>query len=128
MFKNKNFSIDIEDQDELRIFKNIKKSGIFRVASRTTIFPCAYSIIWILNIYIYIYMKDIYVCNTRKEPIASFQLEYLAIFYHIEKGIKSWKKKSSMSLNTHPKTCSPYGTRNTSNSSISPREGTPRSL
>jgi hypothetical protein len=44
MFKKKNFSIDVEDQDELKIFKNIKKYGIFRVASYAVVFPCANSI------------------------------------------------------------------------------------
>jgi hypothetical protein len=30
MFKKKNFSTDVEDHDELKIFKNIRNSIIFR--------------------------------------------------------------------------------------------------
>jgi hypothetical protein len=33
MFKKKNFLIDVEDQDELKVFKNIRKSRIHRVAA-----------------------------------------------------------------------------------------------
>jgi len=40
MFKNKKFSTDVEDQDELKIFKNIRRYGIFRVASYVVVFPC----------------------------------------------------------------------------------------
>jgi hypothetical protein len=32
MFKKSNFSAEAEDSDELQAFKNIRKSGIFRVA------------------------------------------------------------------------------------------------
>jgi hypothetical protein len=49
MFKNSNFSTDVEDQDELKIFKNIRKYGIFRVASHPTVFPYADAITWILK-------------------------------------------------------------------------------
>jgi hypothetical protein len=33
MFKKSNFSIEAEEPDELKVFKNIRKSSIFRVAS-----------------------------------------------------------------------------------------------
>jgi hypothetical protein len=41
MFNKFNFSTDDEDRDELKIFKNIINSCIFRVASHPTIFPYA---------------------------------------------------------------------------------------
>jgi hypothetical protein len=49
MFKRKNFSIDAEDRDELKIFKNIRKYGIHRVEACTIVFPCVDAITWILN-------------------------------------------------------------------------------
>jgi hypothetical protein len=85
MFKKSNFSAEAEDPDELQAFKNIRKSGIFRVATHPTVFPCTDAISWILK------NTDIssrYICNTRKEPIASFRPEFLAKCYHIEEGSK----------------------------------------
>jgi hypothetical protein len=42
MFKKKNFSIDVEDHDELKIFKNIRKSRIFRVEAMICIPLCRF--------------------------------------------------------------------------------------
>jgi hypothetical protein len=39
MFKKYNFSTDAKDQDELKIFKNIRKSNIFRVVSHPIYSP-----------------------------------------------------------------------------------------
>jgi hypothetical protein len=90
MFKKSNFSTDVEDQDELKIFENIKKFGIFRVESNPVVFPCANTITWILK---NIDVNGRYVCNTRKNPIASFKPEYLAKIYHIGKGIMKLDNK-----------------------------------
>jgi hypothetical protein len=49
MFKKKNFPMDVEDQDELKIFKNIQRSGLHRVVACATMFPCADAISWILK-------------------------------------------------------------------------------
>jgi hypothetical protein len=38
-------------------------------------------------------LKEIYVCNTKKEPITSFRPEYLTKFHHIGKGIKKLDNK-----------------------------------
>jgi hypothetical protein len=40
MFKNSNFSIEVEDPYELQAFKNIRKSRIFKVATHPMVFPC----------------------------------------------------------------------------------------
>ena len=37
-FKNKKYDVDVDDQDELRVFKNIRKSGMFKVASQDVVF------------------------------------------------------------------------------------------
>jgi hypothetical protein len=60
MFKKSNFSTEAEDPDELQAFKNIIKSGIFRVQHIQTVFPCADSISWILK---NIDISSRYVCN-----------------------------------------------------------------
>jgi hypothetical protein len=39
MFKKSNFSVEEEEPDELQAFKNIRKSGIFRVAAHPVVFP-----------------------------------------------------------------------------------------
>jgi hypothetical protein len=49
MFKKHNFSIDVEDKDEMKIFKNIRRFGIFRVAACVVVFPCIDVIAWILS-------------------------------------------------------------------------------
>ena len=63
MFKKSNFSTEAEEPDELQVFKNIKKSGIFRVAAHPTVFPCADTISWILK---NIDINSQYVYNARK--------------------------------------------------------------
>jgi hypothetical protein len=85
MFKKSKFFIEAEELDELKVFKNIRKSGIFRVASHPVMFPCTDSITWILK---NIDVNGRYICNARKDPIASFKPEYLEKCYHIEKGSK----------------------------------------
>jgi len=49
MFKKKNFPVEVEDWDEIKIFKNIYRSGLHRVAAYATIFPFADVISWILK-------------------------------------------------------------------------------
>jgi hypothetical protein len=49
MFKKSNFSVEAEEPDELQVFRNIRKSRIFRVAAHPTVFPCADAISWILK-------------------------------------------------------------------------------
>jgi hypothetical protein len=49
MFKKQNFITDAEDQDELRIFKNIRKYRIHRVATLIVVFPYVDVISWILK-------------------------------------------------------------------------------
>jgi hypothetical protein len=41
MFRKSNFSTEAEDPGELQAFKNIRKSGLFRVVTHPTVFPCA---------------------------------------------------------------------------------------
>jgi hypothetical protein len=65
MFKKSNFSVEAEEPDELKVFKNIKKSGIFRVASTPMVFPCVDSITWILK---NIDVNNRYIYNSRKDP------------------------------------------------------------
>jgi hypothetical protein len=70
MFKKKNFPVEVEDQDELKIFKNIWRSGLHRVVAHATIFPCADTISWILK---HIDLDNRYILNAKGKPIVSFQ-------------------------------------------------------
>jgi hypothetical protein len=49
MFKKQNFTFDAEDKDEIKIFKNIRKYGIHRVAAHFVVFPCINVVSWISN-------------------------------------------------------------------------------
>jgi hypothetical protein len=85
MFKKSNFFVEAEEPDELCVFENIRKSRIFRVATHPEVFPCTDSISWILK---NIDINSSYVCNARKEPIASCRPNDLDKCYHIEAGNK----------------------------------------
>jgi hypothetical protein len=86
MFKKKKLSIDVRDQDVLKIFKNISRSRIFRLAMHDDVLPYTDAITWILK---HIYLGNIYVYNSRREPIASFHHKDLAKGYHLDKGTKN---------------------------------------
>jgi hypothetical protein len=68
MLKNSKLFVEAEDLDELREFRNINKSGIFKVEAHPTVFPFVDVILWIL---MNIEINSRYVCKERKEPIAS---------------------------------------------------------
>jgi hypothetical protein len=80
------FLVDAEVQDMLKVFKNIMKSGIHRVATHTVVFPCAYAITCILK---HVDFGNMYICNAKGESITSFQLADLENFYHLEKGTQN---------------------------------------
>jgi len=44
MFKRQPFLVEVEDRDEFKIFKNIKRLGLHRVASCAVVFSCANTI------------------------------------------------------------------------------------
>jgi len=48
MFKKKKIPIEAEYEDELKVLKNIRKLGLHRVATHTTVFPCVDAILWII--------------------------------------------------------------------------------
>jgi hypothetical protein len=115
MFKKSNFSIEVEESDEIQAYRNIKKSGIFRVETHPTVFPCVDSISWILK---NIDINSRYVCNARKEPIASFRPKFLAKFYHIEEGNKRLDDKLLSEFEYTRNTCFPNGIGQTRNLNI----------
>jgi len=86
MFKKKILLVDVEYQDELKVFKNIIKLGIHGVASCVVVFPCGYSIAWILK---HVELDNMYICNARWYPLDCFQSFDLEKLYHIDKG--TWK-------------------------------------
>jgi len=90
MFKKYNFSTGVKDQDEINIFKNIRRSGIFILASCDFVFHFIDAINWILK---NIDLRNIYVCHSIKEPITLFRPEYLERFYHLEKGTTKLDRK-----------------------------------
>jgi hypothetical protein len=67
MFKNKSFATNAKDHEELNIFKNIRKSVIFTIATRVPIFPCSDAIFWIPK---QVDVGNRLVFNAREEPIA----------------------------------------------------------
>jgi hypothetical protein len=85
MFKKKKNSIDVEDQYELKVFKNIRRSGIFRVATHVFVFLCIDVITWVLK---HVDLENRYVNNAMGQPIASFHPADLNKCYHLERGTK----------------------------------------
>nr|ADE77593.1 unknown [Picea sitchensis] len=83
MFKIQEFPINVEDQNQIRIFKNIWRSELHRVAAHPSVLPCADTIAWIIE---HVDLQNRYILNTRGEPIASFQGSDLAKYYHLENG------------------------------------------
>jgi hypothetical protein len=83
MFKKQNFIRNAKDQDELRIFKNIRKSRIHIVATHAMVLSCVDDIAWILK---HLDLGNRCTCNARGDYIASFQPTDLAKCYHLEKG------------------------------------------
>jgi hypothetical protein len=72
VFKRHKFSTNVEDQDELKIFKKIINSRIFIVATHVLMFHCSDAITWILK---HADLENMYDCNSRRDHIASFQPE-----------------------------------------------------
>jgi hypothetical protein len=70
------------------------------VATHPTVFPCVDTISWILK---NIDINSQYVCNARKEPIASFRPDDLDKFYHIEVGNKILDSQLLSELELTPK-------------------------
>jgi hypothetical protein len=83
MFKLQNFPINVEYQDQLRIFNNIRKSKLHRVVAHPPVLPCTDAIAWIIE---HVDLQNRYILNARGDPIASFQAADLAKYYHLEKG------------------------------------------
>jgi hypothetical protein len=54
------------------------------------VFPCTDAIAWILK---HVDLGNIYVCNSRRDPIASFWPKDLEKCYHLEKGTKKLENK-----------------------------------
>jgi hypothetical protein len=127
IFKKSSFSTDVEDQDELKLFKNIRRSGIFRVASHIVFFLYVDFIGWIIK---HVNLRKIYICNVRGDPIASFRPEDLEKCYHHDKGTKKLYIELLGNSNTQPKNYVPSGTESTSNSIMDPTNGGrhPRSI
>jgi hypothetical protein len=69
MFKKSSFPTEVKDQDELKIFKNIQRSGIFRVTTHVVVFPCVDAISWIIK---HDDLGNRCILNARGEPIESF--------------------------------------------------------
>jgi hypothetical protein len=82
IFTNKNFLIDVEDQYELKVCRNIIKSRICKVASHVALFLNENSISWILK---HVYLENMYICNIEGDLVASFQLANLEKIYHLDK-------------------------------------------
>jgi hypothetical protein len=100
MFNKSNLSVEAEEPDELQVFRNIIKSGIFGVEEHPTIFPSVDAISWILK------NTDVdsrYVFNVRKDPIDYFRLGDLVKYYHIKAGNKNLDGQILSELDITPK-------------------------
>jgi hypothetical protein len=71
MFNNQSFPQEPENNSDLNIFKNIKRSKLYKVEAHTQVFPCKKDISWILN---------------------HMELEKYHLMRSFLKGSHSWKK------------------------------------
>jgi hypothetical protein len=62
IFKKEKFSTDAKDNDELQVFKNIIKLGIFIFVAQVFVFPYTNAISWILK---HIDLGNGHVCNIK---------------------------------------------------------------
>jgi hypothetical protein len=85
MFKLQKFPVNVQEQDQLQIFSNIRKSKLHRVAARPPVLPCADAVSWIVE---HVDLQNRYILNAIGEPIASFQGSNLAKYYHLKKGLQ----------------------------------------
>ena len=66
--------------EELRIYANIEKSALMKVATRPELFPCSEVIGWILP------RADVMrmiLANTAKQGYAAYNPAYVSMAYHI---------------------------------------------
>jgi hypothetical protein len=82
-FKKSIFPIEAEDQDEMKILKNIWRSRIFIVTSRDIVFPWSDSISWIIK---HVDIRNRCVHNAQGEHISLFRPKDLEKCYHLDKG------------------------------------------
>jgi len=80
------FLVEDEDQEEPKIFKNIQRLGLHRVAYHAITFPWVDEIVWILKD---VDLENVYILNSRGDSIASFYLVILEKCYHLEKGTQN---------------------------------------
>jgi hypothetical protein len=83
MFKKKSFPIEAEYEDELKVFRYIRKSRLHRAKTHTMVFHCADAISWIIR---HVDLDNRYILNAKGKPIKSFRSYDIASYYHLERG------------------------------------------
>jgi hypothetical protein len=83
------FSQGLEDNSNLNIFKNIRRSKLYKVTTHAIAFSCIEAISWIFS---HVNLETKYILNVRDHPITSFQASNIASFYHLDKGERSIDK------------------------------------
>jgi hypothetical protein len=74
-FNNQTFPQYGEDDPDLKMFRNIKRSKLYKVAAHTTVFPCAEAISWIVK---HVDLETRFILNAKGHPITSFQASIIA--------------------------------------------------
>jgi hypothetical protein len=70
------------------------------VAAHAAVFPCVDEITWILK---HVDLDNIYILNTRGDPITSFQVTDLEKYYHLEKGTQKLDEELLIKFPHKPK-------------------------
>jgi len=83
MFNNQIFSKGKEDEYELKVFNNIRKSKLYNLVTHAMVFSCVEAISWIVQ---HVDLETRYILNSRDYPIESFHPSYIASYYHLDKG------------------------------------------
>jgi hypothetical protein len=65
MFKKENFPMEAKYHDELKVFKNIQRSGLHRLVAHAILFPYVERVSWILK---KIDLDNQYILNAKGKP------------------------------------------------------------
>jgi hypothetical protein len=90
MFNNQTFPQLPEDNPDLKTFRNIRRSKLYKFATHATMFACVEAISRIVK---NVNMEITFILNSQGHPIISFQDSLISSCYHLEDVEKALQMK-----------------------------------
>jgi hypothetical protein len=85
MFNNQTFPQLPKQDHDLKAFRAIKRSKLYKVVTHAIVFPCVEAISWIVK---HVDLERKHIINAKGQPMGSFQPSTIASYYHLEEGEK----------------------------------------